>query len=1041
MRRHSFVGRDREVAVGLAVLTAESDVRILGICGTSGIGKSFLLTEIAERAVEGGYRHAAIDLSSGATGARPDGLDQSLLDDLVRALLRLGCNPRQQSTRHDRFADRIKAAQNQLRLSHADTKIHMTASDGSIIARSPISHEGGQPTVDHYVAYRAALVDAAVDALRDLRLSKVLLTVDGLEWLTRHDGLSAGTSREELVNWVTHKLLPQLIQVAPELRIIVAGWERLEFPSAMHAMCESLQLGAWNPDETTAYLAERGLHDPQLAALAHHRCSGTPIWLGMLADAYREGKQSGMNADWMEWAKDSAVQEWLHRSFLHRLDHRQQKIVQAAAVLRHITLDGLRALLDPIPVNHDDYGRLYRYTFVQRIPDPDHRTTWLRIHDLVREAFLADGHRSDSMTALHRAAAAWYTAHDNPAEAAYHYFAIGDPTGIERWEEVLDRVLQHNDLSSARTLIETAVAPETGGYKRLRETHMSSVIDLYQGRMACLARDLPEAAELLTRALRGRDRATSRGRTAKAHRWRGAVYRLQGYYPQAEQEIRKSLEVYQDVGDPPGEAHAHRDLGILYRLWDNYPQAEQETGQALELFSANGDQWGEAYAHGELGILYRLWDDYPPAERETRKALDQFEIIGDPLGKAYAHRDLGVLFRLRDDYPQAERETTTALQQFRVLGNRFGQANAHRELGILHRLRDDYPQAERETGRALELYRADGDQWGEIYAHGELGILYRLRDDYSRAEQETGTVLARYRTIGNRWGETYARRELSILHRLRGDYARAEQEISEALELYRTLGNRLGEASARRELGILSRERDDYPRAEQETRKALELYQVIGNRWGDTHPRREAGARPDERADHRRTEQETRKALELYQALGNRWGAANAYSELGVLYRLWGDHARAERESHEALELYRAIGNRLGEAYSRGELGVLHRLSGDYVGAERESHEALELYQVIGNRLGEAYSRGELGVLHRLSGDYVRAERESHEALELYQAIGNRLGEANAHGELGALHLLRGGRLKAEQRYMAARNIYADLGRFQDAQWCAKHID
>ncbi|MFD1535671.1 tetratricopeptide repeat protein [Nonomuraea guangzhouensis] len=984
------------------MLAPESDVRILGICGTSGIGKSFLLAEISRRAIDSGYRHAAIDLSSGATGDRPDSLDQSLLDDLVRTLLRLGSTSRrQQKLRHDRFTDQVRAAQKQLRLSHADIKIHMTASDGSTITGSPISHQGGHPAVDLYVAYRAALVDAALNAIADLRLSRVLLTVDGLEWLTRHDGLSAGTSREELLNWVTHKILPQLIEVAPDLRIITAGWERPSFPGALRAIADILYLEAWSRDETTAYLAGRGLDDPQLAALAHRQCSGTPIWLGMWADVYREGQQSGVDAGWMDGAQDSAIHDWLHRSFLHRLDPRQQKLVQAAAVLRHITLDGLRAVLAPTPVDNDAFGQLCRYSFVQRIPDRANHKTWLRIHGLVRAAFLADGHHSDTMTALHQAAATWYTAHNNPAEAAYHYFAIGDPAGLERWEELLDQALQRNDLSTARVLIDTATAPETGGFPRLRATGMASIIDLYQGRLACLDRALPEAARLLTRALRSSDRTTSQSRTAKAHRWRSAVYRLLGDYPRAEQATRKALDLYRIIGDPLGEAHTHRDLGILYRLWDNYPQAEQETRKAMELYRAIGDQWGETYAHGELGILYRLWDDYSPAERETRKALEDFEVIGDQLGEAYAHRDLGILYRLQDDYLRAERETRKALEQFQVTGNRFGEASAHREIGILYRLQDNYSQAEQETRRALKLYQAIGDQWGETYAHGELGILYRLQDDYPRAEYETGKVLKLYRTIGNRWGETYARRELGILYRLQGDYLRAEQETGEALELYRAIGNRISEPPARRELGILSRERDDYPRAEQETRKALELYQVIGNRWGDTHAGRELGILYPLQNDYSHAEQEARKALELYRAMGNRWGAANAHGELGILYRLQGDYLRAERETEEALEFYRAIGNRLGNAYSHGELGILYRLQ----------------------------------------GDYLRAERETEEALELYRVIGNRLGKANAHGELGTLHRLRNRYQEARDQYIAARTIYFDLGRLSDAKWCTNQID
>ncbi|WP_182905085.1 tetratricopeptide repeat protein, partial [Microbispora sp. H13382] len=783
MQEKLFVGRRAEIAAADAMLAPDSPIRILSIYGTSGIGKTRLLAEIGAYAVDQyRYQYDAIDLSAGGQGARPDGFDQSLLGDLVTVLLRLShTSQSKQAERRKRFNAHVREALDSLKLSSGAVQIHMTATQGGRIAESPISNRSGHPAADLYVAYRTTLVNAAIDAIADLPFTDSLITLDGIEWLTRHDDIQTGNPREGLKDWLTHKVLPEIMIALPELRFILAGWERLRPSVAIQALTAELQLNPWSPEETTEYLNKRGLADSNLATTAHAICEGTPAWLGMLADACQLNDHNITDLQWLSTvAHDRPAHEWLYETLFSRLSPKQQEVVRAAAVLRHVTHDALRGLLAPEKVDNKDFAQLCRYSFVHHTP-AKHHAPQRRVHDLVRAAVLADGHRSPSLIALHQAAATWHVSNGDYLEAAYHYFAIGDPAGLGVWEESVDQALQGFDLATVQSLLETAIAPETGGRARLEATGMARIVDLYQGRLIYFIDNLDMAEPLLTSALRGFRSVSDRPRQAKAHRWLGSLYRLRGDYVRAEQEIGQALLLYLEIGNREGEADARSGLGVVYRLRGDYSRAEQEFTQALTIYQGMENRASEAYAQSALGVVYRLRGDYTRARDKTAEALRIYQEVGNRRSEADAHRDLGIMYREQKEYRQADHEVRQALAIYQEVGNRTGEADAYRDLGIAHREQGDYVQAERETSQALHIYREIGNRRGEAYSHSELGVVYRQRGDYARAGEEISQALVIYQETGNRASEADAYRDLGIAHREQGDYVQAERETSQAL--------------------------------------------------------------------------------------------------------------------------------------------------------------------------------------------------------------------------------------------------------------------
>ena len=69
-------------------------------------------------------------------------------------------------------------------------------------------------------------------------------------------------------------------------------------------------------------------------------------------------------------------------------------------------------------------------------------------------------------------------------------------------------------------------------------------------------------------------------------------------------------------------AKSYHHLGILARLRGDYDAAEPLYRRSLEMFERIGDQAGMAASYGQLGILAQDRGDYDAAEPLYRRALE-----------------------------------------------------------------------------------------------------------------------------------------------------------------------------------------------------------------------------------------------------------------------------------------------------------------------------------------------------------------------------------------------------------------------------------
>ena len=134
--------------------------------------------------------------------------------------------------------------------------------------------------------------------------------------------------------------------------------------------------------------------------------------------------------------------------------------------------------------------------------------------------------------------------------------------------------------------------------------------------------------------------------------WAIVAY-ARGDYDQALDWYRKSLEIFEALGDRAGMANSYHQLGIVAHKRGDYDQALDWYRKSLEINEALGDRAGMASSYHQLGRVAQDRGDYDQALDWYRKSLEISEALGDRAGMARSISQIGVLYTERGEAEEA----------------------------------------------------------------------------------------------------------------------------------------------------------------------------------------------------------------------------------------------------------------------------------------------------------------------------------------------------------------------------------------------------
>jgi tetratricopeptide (TPR) repeat protein len=130
-----------------------------------------------------------------------------------------------------------------------------------------------------------------------------------------------------------------------------------------------------------------------------------------------------------------------------------------------------------------------------------------------------------------------------------------------------------------------------------------------------------------------------------------------GRYGEANDNLRRALELFTTMGDRIGQARTQHHLAYLWGQQKQPATALGHARQALALFAGTDDRSGQAEALNAVGWYHAMLGEFEHTLSHCRQSLELFEADGDLHGATsawdslgYAHHHLGDLAEAIDCY-------------------------------------------------------------------------------------------------------------------------------------------------------------------------------------------------------------------------------------------------------------------------------------------------------------------------------------------------------------------------------------------------------
>ncbi len=247
----------------------------------------------------------------------------------------------------------------------------------------------------------------------------------------------------------------------------------------------------------------------------------------------------------------------------------------------------------------------------------------------------------------------------------------------------------------------------------------------------------------------------------------GAVASARGEYATARSFLEESLTLYKELGDKAGIASALKPLGSVAEAQGDYSRARGQYEESLRVRRELGDKAGMIYALISLANLAMAQTDLVRARVLYEESLLLSKEVGEKHCIALSLNYLGVIAGVQGDYAQGRSLIDQSLEQFEKMGDKQGMIESLNNLGDLARAEGEYARAHSLYAQGLQIATDLGDKRGIAIILGNLASTATA----NRALERAATLFAAAATL----------RETVVLPPLTRDCQRDVRKIRELL--------------------------------------------------------------------------------------------------------------------------------------------------------------------------------------------------------------------------------------------------------------------
>ncbi|GIK41630.1 MAG: adenylyl cyclase [Chloroflexota bacterium] len=803
--KEPLVGRSEQLHHLERVLaeTLAGQNQMVWLEGVTGIGKSHLVAEFAERALQQGVR-----VIVGACQGTNQTTTYYPWRQIFRSLLGLPDERAVHLSQEERLARQVAQLEAIIAEMNPAWLIRLPLLGdllGLLILDNPTT-AAFEPQLR-----QDALFDLADELLQTWAQNQPLLVlIEDAQWLdeaSRALLLALGRVRAK------GPILFILVQTLPPVQVEQEPWwlELNRLPQ-LHR----LKLGELSPPEVAHMVAQRlqGEVSPLALELIQIQAQGNPLFTKELVNALQERGDLCRREDGLWWLSEAMFNALQQANCLTKWQG-QWTLVEHASLaaarldvpdsIHSIVLARLDRLPEPLKVTlkvASVIGRLFEFDLlVQAHPAQSGEAGLLEQIDLLQalDFIQPGGVLLQQRLFLFKHSITHEVTYATLLEQQERSLHGAVAEALERWQpEAVERLAYHFSRSEAqdKMLFYLDLAAGKAQHEYANETALA-----YYAQALTLAerwrwrKGQVEILHVLGR--REEQKANLQALAANleaptfevGYLW-GQYYEATGNYAKAQAAIELALADSRDKRDLAGEARSLAYLGLIARRQGNYEQAKTWYRQALALFESKHvptepEAWVLTQVFNGLGTVFRQQGHFDQARQCHEQALALSRQTGNRSGEAQAYNDLGVVSLYQRHLAEALSHYHQALEIWETIGDRAGEGMSWHNLAQISRDLGDYDQAQRYLDAALGIFRAVDNRWEEVNVWNSLGILYQELGDLSKAETylQQGLILAR--NIGDEAGQAYILVNLGLVVRDQGDLEKAQGLLTTGLTLAR----------------------------------------------------------------------------------------------------------------------------------------------------------------------------------------------------------------------------------------------------------------
>ncbi len=249
-------------------------------------------------------------------------------------------------------------------------------------------------------------------------------------------------------------------------------------------------------------------------------------------------------------------------------------------------------------------------------------------------------------------------------------------------------------------------------------------------------RDGIEHLEPIVQALRARPVDEERQKVlGQALGYQALLYFRWGKFDQALTLFDESLSFLRPLNDPALLTHSLIYSGIILHLNGEIAQAQVRLSEGLACAEAVGDDWFAAYARLNQGYIASLLGRYEEGYEQMRASLASMRAIGDPHALTLGLNFITPTVIKLGYYEEAEAYLQESVILCTELGNRWGLGTAYRFLGLAALAQGKLAEAEAFIHKSLDVFKDFVTRWDIVLSLVYLGEIKAAAGDFLEARR------------------------------------------------------------------------------------------------------------------------------------------------------------------------------------------------------------------------------------------------------------------------------------------------------------------